>query len=138
MKCALFVLMLVVASSVFGADKCEFKSDAESTAVEKLIVRLNSKEETIKELAAQNIELMVEKIRLDEARIALSDTVISLKKTNATLNHKVKVASLEVERQMNHAVHATKVAYKKVSKDAEAAAKHAIASLEVFMKSVSQ
>ena len=135
MKSTLLVLMLVVASSVFGADKCEFKSDAESAAVEKLIVRLNSKEETIKELAAQNIELMIEKIRLDEARIALSDTVISLKKTNAALNHKVKVASLEVERQKNHAVHATKVAYKKVSKSAELAAKDAISALQAFVAS---
>ena len=138
MRKMIIAVVLLASSYGFAADKCEFKSDAESTAVEKLIVRLNQKEDTIRELATQNIELMIEKIRLDEARIALSDTVISLKKTNATLTHKVKVASLEVERQKNHAVHATKVAYKKASKEAEVAAKNAIASLETFMKSVSK
>ena len=135
MRNIIIAVLVVFASVSSAADKCEFRSDAEATAVEKLIVKLNEKEGSIRELTERNLDLVVEKIRLDEARIALSDKVIELRKVNAGLTHKVKVASLEVERQKNHAVHATKVAYKKVSKSAELAAKDAISALQAFVAS---
>ena len=135
MRNIIIAVLVVFASVAFAADKCEFRSDAEATAVEKLIFKLNEKESSIRELTERNLDLVVEKIRLDEARVALSDKVIELRKVNAGLTHKVKVASLEVERQKNHAVHATKVAYKKVSKSAELAAKDAISALQAFVAS---
>ena len=135
MRNIIIAALAMFVSVTFAADKCEFRSDAETTAVEKLIVKLNEKESSIRELTERNLDLVVEKIRLDEARIALSDKVIELRKANAGLTHKVKVASLEVERQKNHAVHATKVAYKKVSKSAELAAKDAISALQAFVAS---
>lgn len=135
MRNIIIAVLAMFVSVAFAADKCEFRSDAEATAVERLIVRLNEKENSIRELTERNLDLVVEKIRLDEARIALSDKVIELRKANAGLTHKVKVASLEVERQKNHAVHATKVAYKKVSKSAELAAKDAISALQAFVAS---
>ena len=128
MKKLIAVLLVLVSVSVFAEEACKFKSEAEESAVVILIEKLKARDLTIKELSEKNLELMVDKIHLQDIQKALNDKVITLKEANAQLRASLKKTNSAMVTYKNQAAKATKESVKAV--------RDAIKALDVYLSEI--
>ena len=128
MKKLIAVLLVLVSVSVFAEEACKFKSEAEESAVVILIEKLKARDLTIKELSEKNLELMVDKIHLQDIQKALNDKVITLKEANAQLRASLKKTNSAMVTYKNQAA--------KAKKESVKAVRDAIKALDVYLSEV--
>lgn len=136
MKKLIAVLLVLVSVSVFAEEACKFKSEAEESAVVILIEKLKARDLTIKELSEKNLELMVDKIHLQDIQEALNDKVITLKEANAQLRASLKKTNSAMVTYKNQAAKATKVVYKQASEQASKAKKESVKAVRDAIKAL--
>lgn len=143
MKKIFAIIIVLFSFQAFAEDTCTYKSDAESSAVEKLIQKLNERDLTIKEISEENLNLLVDKIHLDNIRYALEKEVITLKQANKELRASLTKTNATLAQYKMKAVKYTNVVYKKTSdsalqakKDSVKAARNAIKAIDAYLSTV--
>lgn len=149
-----FVIAIIITlftTFAFADEQCgQPQTAAEKSSVELLIQKLNERDLTIKELSEENMELMVDNIKLKEIRDALANRVITLKQANVKLRESLaKTSSMldatkkAVVTYSDGAVKATKAAYtkttasaKQTKEDSVKAAITAVRALEKYLETV--
>ena len=143
MKKMLVAVLLFVSVPVFAQVTCAYKSEAEESAVVLLIQKLKARDLTIKELSEKNLELVVDKIHLQDIQAMLDAKIITLQEANTKLRASLDKTSTAMHSYKTQAAKATKVVYKQASdgatkakKDSVKAVRAAIKALDVYLSEI--